>query len=967
MSKILKDFFIKHGERIHAPGDEPILLNEKYVWYITEGDIDIFSLKFKSGKPAGARYQLFRVGEGELIFPLEHQSVQNEGFIGIGTFDTYLYRVDFNIFNKLIADSVLNKETAVAVDSWIRKTADVLSYKNKPLELIDISEKVKEQDVLKTGVSITGSKSVIWIEVDDSFTFLDSIKSTVHGRFPFTEGLWGSCGKEVDLLEIYSTEMCVEERLFLDYLLAFNTFFCVAVLMKKTEEAALEKLSLENRNSEDERTLSSSLHKFADIFSSAGKRDIFSNCNEDNLLSAMNIIGKYEDLKFSSHPSMSAEDSIEKKIRMISDASNIRYRKIVLKNKWYKGDSGAIMGFEEKGTSPVAIVPVSTGKYMVCSPEKKAALHVDDKVADTLLPFGYVFYRPLPNKKLTWKDIYRYSMRGNTKTVVWIIILSLIGAALGLVSPLATGVIFDTIIPEAAKSQLLQIAIIIFTCSITLSFLSLTKSIATQRFSSKAGYKLQAAVWDRLLSLPVGFFKEYTAGDLAQRSMGINHIRNMMNNVVISTLTNSIFSIGYLFLLFYYSVSLAFVGLSISLVLIFITLGMSYITIRYQKQLIRLEGEISGVVLQFITGISKLRVNGAENRAFFQWADKFASQKRLAMKSGIVENIGGVINSFFPLAASMIIFAWVIFKLSKGSLSAGQYMAFNSAYLSLQSALMGMSSTVLTIISIIPIYKRIKPIMTELPEVSSNKPLPGKLSGKIEVNNVSFKYAPKEPEVLKDITFDIKKGEFVAVVGASGSGKSTLMRLLLGFEKPENGTIYYDNNDISYIDIRDLRRQIGVVLQNSTLMQGSIYENIVGASGLSIEHAWEAADMAGCSDDIKEMPMQMHTVINTGGGTISGGQKQRIMIARALVKKPEILFFDEATSALDNKTQAIVSRTVEKLNVTRVVIAHRLSTIINADKIIVLDKGQIIQQGTYEELMKDESGTFAKLAQRQMV
>ena len=211
----------------------------------------------------------------------------------------------------------------------------------------------------------------------------------------------------------------------------------------------------------------------------------------------------------------------------------------------------------------------------------------------------------------------------------------------------------------------------------------------------------------------------------------------------------------------------------------------------------------------------------------------------------------------------------------------------------------------------------------------------------------------------------INAGEFVAIVGPSGCGKSTLFRLLLGFEQPEAGSIFYDAQDLKGLDLNSVRRQIGVVLQNSTLFRGDVFANIIGSKPLTLDDAWEAARLAGLDNDLRQMPMGMHTVITDGGGGLSGGQRQRLMIARAIVSKPRILLFDEATSALDNNTQAIVSRSLEGLKATRIVIAHRLSTVQNADRIYVFDEGNVVQSGTFTELIQQD-GLFAALAKRQL-
>jgi ATP-binding cassette subfamily C protein len=338
------------------------------------------------------------------------------------------------------------------------------------------------------------------------------------------------------------------------------------------------------------------------------------------------------------------------------------------------------------------------------------------------------------------------------------------------------------------------------------------------------------------------------------------------------------------------------------------------------------------------------------------------------MNSLKVGNRLEVFNAAFPILATAGIFYYTA-ELMKDPkitpLTTGDFLAFNAAFGQFLTAMLQLSSSIVGVLNIVPLYERAKPIFQTLPEVDQGKSDPGELKGNIELNHIAFRYRPDAPLVLRDLSLSIKAGQFVAFVGSSGCGKSTLFRLLLGFERPESGAIYYDGQDLAGLDIGSVRRQMGVVLQNGRLLSGDIFTNIIGSAPLTLDDAWQAAEMAGLAEDIKGMPMGMHTVISEGGGGLSGGQRQRLLIARAIVGRPRLLLFDEATSALDNQTQAIVGQSLEKLQATRIVIAHRLSTILNADKIFVFDKGVVVQSGNYEELMAQE-GLFAELAKRQI-
>jgi len=446
--------------------------------------------------------------------------------------------------------------------------------------------------------------------------------------------------------------------------------------------------------------------------------------------------------------------------------------------------------------------------------------------------------------------------------------------------------------------------------------------------------------------------------------MGIDAIRQVLSSTTILSILASVFSVFNFGLLFVYDPRLAWMATGLVVVSIGAAGLVSYLQVRHQRRLTEMEGRITGLILEFITGISKLRVAGAEGRAFGFWAREYSAQRKLAYKTRSLANSLIVFNATYPILTSMVIFA-TLMALGSATLSTGKFLAFNAAFSQFLFAGLQMTAAVVSVLSVVPMVERVRPILQTLPEVDQVKSDPGELTGEIQINHVNFRYRAGGPLVLRDISLNIEAGEFVALVGPSGSGKSSLLRLLLGFDTPESGAIYYDGQDLHGLDLQAVRRQLGVVLQNGKLMPGDILTNIVGMSALTIEDAWEAVRMAGLDKEIEQMPMGMHTVIGEGGSTLSGGQRQRLLIARAIVTKPRILFFDEATSALDNAAQAVVAASLERLQATRVVIAHRLSTIVKADRIFVLDAGRLVQTGTYAELV-NQPGLFADLVKRQL-
>jgi ABC-type bacteriocin/lantibiotic exporter with double-glycine peptidase domain len=448
--------------------------------------------------------------------------------------------------------------------------------------------------------------------------------------------------------------------------------------------------------------------------------------------------------------------------------------------------------------------------------------------------------------------------------------------------------------------------------------------------------------------------------------MGIENIRTALSGQLLISIVSSITSLVFFFQLFYFSTTLALVGGCLA-VLATLPLFLGLVKLPLERKLQAEHGKLSGLVQEILLAMAKLRVSGSEERAFTQWAQRFARVKKLAYQSGLIQTGVSVWDIAYTIISVVAIYSVLMF-INRGAetISVGRFIAFNSAFGMFLAGVLSLTANAIGTLSLVSIYERSKPILKTIPETSEALEDPGELSGSLEVSKVSFRYDMNGPMILKDVSLRLEPGQFLALVGPSGSGKSTLLRLLLRFEKPEAGSIYYDQKELANLDIRALRRQIGVALQNSLVLPGTLFENIIGSLPLSHSDAMEAAAMAGLDKDIAEMPMGLHTMVSEGGGTLSGGQIQRLIIARALVTKPRLLFFDEATSALDNQTQAKVNTALDKLRITRLVIAHRLSTVINADRILVIDQGAVVETGTYDELMSRE-GVFFRLASRQMV
>jgi len=654
-------------------------------------------------------------------------------------------------------------------------------------------------------------------------------------------------------------------------------------------------------------------------------------------------------------------------VETICDTSEIRYRQVALKAEWWTTDNGPLLATIGESKQWVALLPVADKRYEVFNPISGQRQALDQEVAKTLGAFGYAFYRPFPRKAINPMQLVVFGLHGLWRDVYWVLGLSMLAGLLGMMTPIATGKLIDSLIPSADVPAIWQMVGALFAAAVASTMFQIANSIAMLRIESKMDGAVQSAVWDRVLKLPVPFFRLYSTGDLAMRINGINTIRHALSGATVHTLLAGIFSIFNYFVLFYYSLKLAAVATVMVVGAAMLTVVMGFLKLRCERQLAEVMGKLSGATFQYLHGITKIRVASAESRVFSRWAQQYSNFRRISFKSQHLANIQHTFFAGYPLIITASFFAVIgmfLFKDEAARMSVGQFIAFNAAFGAFFAGMISLIETGLGLLNLIPVYERAKPILHALPEVSESKVHPGVLQGRIEVAKLGFQYG-EGAQILKDVSFTAQPGEYIALVGPSGSGKSTLLRLLLGFEKPTSGAIYYDKQDIVDLDLNALRRQFGVVLQSGQLIPDDIFNNIVGSANLTLEDAWEAARMVGLDEDIKKMPMGMYTVISDGASTFSGGQRQRIMIARAIVHRPRILFFDEATSALDNNTQAIVTASLNQMKATRIVIAHRLSTVIKADRIIVLQDGRIVQDGNYKELIA-VPGLFQDLATRQI-
>ncbi len=963
-------------------GREPLRVDDPdTAWWVEAGTIDVFAVPADEGKLAGAREHLYRVEAGQVFFGMDPAAIgAGWSMIAVATSGTRLMALPWKTFVEFGTEGRVGEALVELADSWISTVTRGARKGMQPKQYLPLrhgeSQAVPKEQAF---FPIDRLAFIRILEGEAVFLSDDLLRVDANaGLLPLRDDAWlraiGDCR-----VECLAPDAALGDPGFWEGLRAYHSLIVRASLHEFERVATHETARMKIKAEQAAGQMQAGLSVFARTLSQDRRAD-FAELSSDPLLGACQLIGRRIGVSFETPPRSGLEraDPVEE----IANAARVRFRQVALRGAWWEADGGHLLGRVQESKRPVALIRVRRG-YELHDPVDRTVVPLDETVAATLVPFAQSFFRALPARPLRFRDLAQFAFHGVGNDLAWMLGLGAIIGLLGMLTPIVTGYIFDTLIPASDRPHAIEVTGALIAVAIAAALFSVARSVATLRIESRMDAGLQAALWDRALNLPIPFFKLYSSGDLAQRLNAINTIRQALSGTTIGVLLASAFSLVNIALLFYYDAKLASVAVALIAGAAVLTVGLGLFKLRYDRHISEVAGRLSGLVLEYLRGVTKLRVTGAESRAFANWAREFGRLRQLSFSSGNVQNVNDVFFSLYQVGVDIVIFAAVAWLLTKGAseaplaaaagspepgngLTTGQFIAFYGAFGQVVGAVMGLSTTLLAILNLIPVYERVNPILRAEPETDLGKTHPGELQGQVDLVNVTFRYRDDGPPVLDNLSFSIRPGGFIAVVGPSGSGKSTLLRCLLGFEQPTSGGVFYDNQNLADLDTRAVRRQMGVVLQHSQVMPGDIFSNIVGTTQMNIDDAWEAARFCGLEEDIKAMPMGMHTVISEGGNTLSGGQRQRILIARAIVQRPRILLFDEATSALDNRTQEIVTRSLDRLRATRVVIAHRLTTIMSADRILVMDKGRVVQSGSYAQLV-EQPGMFQDLAKRQLI
>jgi NHLM bacteriocin system ABC transporter ATP-binding protein len=946
-----------------------ILEDPTTVWLMRSGTAGIFHSQIENGSPVGRRRFLFRARTRDALFSLaESNDVSSNRLVLVPTDDVTLVEIPRDRIEQGLTEGVAVNEL---VECWVNNVTAFLSRGFAPGAAEQISS---DMDLaIGAGQHVHPERNqFVWIRVEQGKALLMGIPElTVEAGdvyFPFGTNLWLTANEPLRMKAVSTQQVSAEAGL-LSGLTHLHALLRKRLGTLDTEDEHTELARREQRGLLQQRLTESALQTAASVLNPKVAFPIAGN----PLLNALTAVG--ETLGIEIRPPFRAEnlDRVKDPIEAIARASGVRYRRVLLRGKWWKDDCGPLIGYLRETQSPVALLKSDTSGYEIVNPQTTQKLPVNEDTALELSPQAVVFYPTLSDSvKKPWQLLY-LSLRGRSKDIIFILGLSLITTCIGMLTPMALAVVINQAIPDSNQRLLTELGLVLIAASLGTGLFGLSQGLVAIRSAIAVDATAESAIWDKLLKLRTSFFKQFSSGDLLSRVMAVNDINRTLNGVVLQSLLSSVMALLNLGLLFYFNSKLALIGVGLAVVTGITTIVSGSIIRRYKLASLELGGAIFGLVVQFANAAGKIRVSGAEPRAFSMWLKKYSDQLTLHRKSQTVEDYVTVLNQVVPPISAMLLF-WIGTELvvnpggstNAQALGIGTFLAFNTALSTFISGTSGLSNTAVDLVDSLTKSKRIEPILEAESEISVSKTDPGALEGSITLSHVDFRYSEGTPKVLADFSIHVNPGEFVAVAGPSGSGKSTIFRLILGFETPESGTVLVDGQDLTGLDINAVRRQLGVVLQSGFLTAGSILEDIVGNALVSIDEAWEAAADAGLAEDIKQMPMGMYTVVSDGATNLSGGQRQRLLIARALVTRPKILLLDEATSALDNRTQAIVSESLRRRRVTRIVIAHRLSTIKDADRIYVLDQGRIVDQGTFDELASRE-GLFAAMIARQTV
>ncbi|PIS02552.1 MAG: hypothetical protein COT85_04505 [Chlamydiae bacterium CG10_big_fil_rev_8_21_14_0_10_42_34] len=958
------EFFKSQATQQTMNAGIPFPLNQKgVVFAIEKGALNLFIKDQEHSQPVF----LAHLSEGLLFNYHSDDEKQTHEIFALSELDSPIFSMTEESLTQILGtNQELQEPFSFYLEKWIHLIARNLTklFSHEPDLVIfpDQSLVLTQNQTLsvKKVAHTLGKEKLSWIRPleanlffygNDAYTLTPS-----EDYFPLTPHFWFQ-GKEDVKVEAIDTLSLIHKQKWISSLQTFHRLFYQYVPIYLQKKYQIEHTALENRKDEETKNLTLAIEEMESVVQTS----LEAGSAKTELGKICQILGHHLKVQFTI-PSTSEEilKDHDQYLDLICEASHIRKRKVLFTPNWWQEDHGPLLAFYKEG--PIALI--KKGNYRMH--DLKSIQPITAAIAKDLQPFAYMFYPPLPEDLTQGKELIYLSLGKYRKYYIYLALFSLAGTFFAFFPSIATKLLFNYAVPENSHSLTYYLLLGLLFSTIGISFFYFLKNFIFLKIKGLTIHFVQTSIWDRILKLSPAFFRKNSVGNFFWKLQTIETINDLLGDSIAIPFLRGISSFFFLIIMFVFSPLLTLIAFGFSLVGLALTIFCASFMMSYFRKSFELQKKLQGMLIQMIGGVGKLREAGAEKSAFANWAHSFTLQNILDLKISNLKTIVFSLDKVLPILSFggvyLALFEWIGVQ----GISLPNFLAFNIAFGSYMSSIYPLYNAIIQMVKIIPLWENTKELIEVPPEETEEKITPGKLTGEIRLNNVVFSYAPELPPVLNGINITVQPNEFVGIVGQSGCGKSTLIRLLLGFETPQSGAIYYNGKDLEKLDLRMVRKQLGVVLQAGTMMAGPLYENLACGGLYNEGQIKEALRLSGLDELLEDLPMGLQTFVQMDGVNLSGGQKQRVLLARALLGSPPILIFDEATSALDNRTQKKISSNIEELNVTRIVIAQRLSTLQNADRIYVLSEGKVVQEGTYEEL-GGQAGLFAEMLARQNV